>query len=764
MKSKLFLTLLSVAILFPLVVAFAPHDDPDSVFDSIANAAPAGSGGNGPFTAENIFILGHLPLDEVGGGSANVLGSDCWGWTDSQTGKEYALVCLTNATSFVDISDPTDPLFLGRLLTQTGNSAWRDVKVYDDHAFIVSDGNDDHGMQVFDLTQLRTADPNNPQVFSNSALYTGVGSSHNIAINEETGFAYIIGSNRADGGIHAVDIQNPLNPVEAGNYADAGYCHDAQVVTYAGPDPDYLGREIAICCNGRSQSDNDAVVIVDVTNKSNMTLISSNSYPEPGFCHQGWLSDDHRYFYLGDEFDEQAFGGGTRLIIFDCLDLDNPVYVGTYQGTTNAVDHNVFVRGDKIYVANYAAGMRVLQMAPTDPTNLNEIASVDTFMQDNDTDFDGAWASFPYFPSGVVIINDRQNGMFAVRVMELAITLPNGHPEEIASAGQVEFQVAVEALDGMPSSGTGTLHVDRGNGFEEFPMAEVSPNLYDAVFPATDCGSGVNYFVSVTSTNGIQECFPSDAPTTFFSSTIVDAITETFEDNFQTNQGWAVSGDAPAGQWERGVPAGDGTRGDPTVDGDESGQCYLTENGPGNTDIDDGTTVLTSPVMDAVGNGNAVSALLSYYRWYSNDVGNSPASDIFVIEISNDNGMNWVELETVGPGGNEVSGSWFQKTFAIEDFVTPTDQMRVRFTASDLGDGSVVEAAVDGIAIELIECEDDVLHGDVNMDGAINLLDVDPFITILSAGDFQAEADINKDGVVNLLDVQGFIDLLGGGG
>ena len=762
MKTKWIATLVALVVSLPLFLAFAPHDDPDAAFDSIANSAPAGTGGNGPFDTENIFVLGHLPLNELGAGQANVIGSDCWGWTDAQSGKEYGLVCLTNATCFVDISDPTDPLYLGRLPTQTGNSAWRDVKVYNDYAFIVSDGNDNHGMQVFDLTQLRTADPNNPQTYSNTAWYGGVNSSHNIAINEDTGFAYIVGSNRASGGLHAVNIQNPLAPVEVGNYSAAGYCHDVQVVTYSGPDPDYQGREIAFCCNGRTQSDNDAVVIVDVTNKNNMTSVSVNTYPQPGYCHQGWLSEDQRYFYLGDEFDEQGFGGGTRLIVFDCLDLDNPVYLGFYEGTTNAVDHNVFISGDKAYVANYAAGLRVLQIDQNDPSNLTEIASVDTFMSDNDPDFDGAWASYPYFSSGTILINDRQNGMFAVRLTELEFELPAELPELIDPSGQVEFQVSVSGFNGQPVPGTGKLHVDLGNGFEEFPMNEVSPNLYEAVFPATECGSIINYFVSATSSNGIEECIPSSAPDTFFSATSADSIATPFADNFQTNMGWSVTGDASDGMWERGVPNGDGDRGDPVTDGDGSGQCYLTGNAAGNSDIDNGTTVLTSPVMDGVGSGNAVAAFINYHRWYSNDIGNAPASDIFVIEISNDNGQNWTELETVGPDGNEVSGGWFYKSFNIADFVTPTSEMRIRFTASDLGDGSVVEAAVDGVEIMLVECDQEVLHGDVNLDGVVNLLDVGPFIDLLSTGDYQAEADVNKDGMVNLLDVQPFIDALGG--
>ena len=445
------------------------------------------------------------------------------------------------------------------------------------------------------------------------------------------------------------------------------------------------------------------------------------------------------------------------MIVWDLLDLDNPVYLGFYSGPTSAIDHNVFVKGDKIFVANYAAGMRVLQIDPTDPLNLKEIASVDTFMSDNDTDFDGCWGCFPFFPSGVVIANDRQNGLFVVRLTELEFDFPMGRPDFIDPSGQVEFQVSVSGFTGTPATGTGTLHVDMGSGFVEFPMTEVSTDLYDVVFPATDSGTSINYFVSATSANGIQECFPRDAPETFFTATSADAILKPFADNFETDQGWSVSGDAASGQWERGVPAGNGSLGDPVVDADGSGQCYLTENAPGNADVDDGSTILTSPVIDAVGSGNATSAFLSYSRWYSNDVGNAPASDTFVVEISNDNGQSWTEVETVGPAGNEVSGGWFHKMFDIADFVAPTDQMRVRFTASDLGAGSVVEAAVDGVEMILIVS---FLLGDINLDGVVDFLDITPFITTLTSSSFQAEADINKDGIVDFLDIQGFIGIL----
>ena len=748
----------------PVFLAFAPHDDPNGTPpDSSTFAAPAGIGQDGPFATSNIEVLGHLTLSEMGGGPSNIFANDCWGWTDGLTGNEYAICGLENGTSFIDVTDPTNPIYLGFVQTATGVATWRDIKVYQDHAYIVSDANGSHGVQVFDLTTLRNLDgsppANNLPVVTR---YTGVGSAHNIAINEDSGFAYVVGSGQANGGLHVVDINNPTNPVFAGNFGAAGYCHDCQVVNYIGPDNDYAGREIAFCCNGRLQSDNDALVIVDVTNKNNMSEVSSSTYPQPGYAHQGWLTEDHRYFFLGDETDEGAFGGRTRILVWDCLDLDNPVFMGVVQGPTNAVDHNLYIRGDKVFLANYSAGLRVFQLDPSDPMNLTEVAFVDTFMTDNDPDFDGAWSSYPYFESGTVIVNDRQNGMFAVRLTQIQFEYQSERPQLVNPNGTAEFQVEAVGFDGIPMSGSGVLHVDRGNGFETFPMNEITPNVYEALFPATECGSVVNYFVSATSESGIQVCDPTDAPTTFYSATSADATTLAFADNFQTNQGWTVSGDASDGQWNRGVPAGDGDRGDPLVDGDSSGQCYLTDNEAGNSDVDGGTTILTSPIMDAVGDGAAAAAFVSYYRWYSNDIGNSPAADIFVVEISNNNGQTWTELETVGPTGFEVSGEWFFKSFDISEFVEPTNQMRVRFSASDLGDGSVIEAAVDGVEILLIECPDEVLLGDVNLDGAINLLDVAPFVQLLSDGTFQAEADMNQDGVVNLLDISLFVDALAG--
>ena len=285
----------------------------------------------------------------------------------------------------------------------------------------------------------------------------------------------------------------------------------------------------------------------------------------------------------------------------------------------------------------------------------------------------------------------------------ITFEFPNGRPESVDSNGGTVFRVLIDDSGVNAASGTGMLHVDSGSGYESFPMVAIGTNEYDAIFPETPCGVVVNYYVSVESDQGESFSEPSDAPISSFNAISAVSSSTVFIDDFETNKGWTVSGDATDGQWERGVPAGAADRGDPGADGDGSGSCFLTDNVAGNSDVDGGSTILTSPSMDAsVGSGQ--DAVLAYYRWYNNAAGASPQADIFEVEISNDNGANWVPLETVGPAGSEVSGGWVKKQFLISDFVVPTSNMQVRFIASDIGDGSVVEAAVDGIEIQLIEC------------------------------------------------------------
>jgi len=332
-------------------------------------------------------------------------GNDIWGWFDVQSGKEYALVGMTNGTAFVDISDPDNPGYLGILPTRTVASVWRDIKVFEDHAFIVADGAGAHGLQVFDLTRLRGLVA--PQTFSPDAIYSDFGNAHNLAINEDTGYAYAVGTNTCAQGLHMIDISTPVNPLFAGCHS-AFDTHDTQCVDYQGPDADYLNSEICV------SSAEDRVEIADVTFKASPLTVSTTMYAELGFVHQGWLTEDHRFFLVGDELDENVFDVPTRTHIIDISDLDAPVYVFAYEAPTASIDHNLYVLGNRVFEANYTSGLRVLEFGDLANRELTEIAFFDTYPQSDATDFSGAWSVYPFLPSGTIIVSDVTNGLFVL--------------------------------------------------------------------------------------------------------------------------------------------------------------------------------------------------------------------------------------------------------------------------------------------------------------------------------------------------------------
>ena len=388
--------------LYPLLMAFV------SVFTFAQT--PCNNGIAGSYLCNGYDLQSSFSLNELSASEGN----DSWGWTDPLDGKEYALVGLSNGTAFIDISNPTSPVYLGKLPTHTSSSTWRDIKVYENYAFVVSEANG-HGMQVFDLTRLRSV-ANPPETFTEDAHYNGFGRAHNLVINEDSGYAYGVGTNSFNGGPHFVNIQNPLNPVAAGGFSAGLYTHDAQILTYNGPDTDYTGREIFIGSN------EDNIVIADITDKANPVTISSVSYTNVYYTHQGWFTEDQRYFIVGDEIDELQVGGNTRTIIFDFNDLDAPVFHFEHFGETAAIDHNGYVVGDKYYMANYRAGMRVLDISDIANQNISEIGYFDTYTGGNSAGFDGAWNVYPYFESGNIVISDINGGFFLVKAQSLGVS------------------------------------------------------------------------------------------------------------------------------------------------------------------------------------------------------------------------------------------------------------------------------------------------------------------------------------------------------
>jgi choice-of-anchor B domain-containing protein len=398
---------------------FTEEEEYDAVTGKEIKCAEA-NGKASVFPCGDVDLLAFLPISKIGG-ERGVHLNDIWGWTDPQTNKEYALVGRINGTSFVDVTDPVNPVYLGDLPMTEGAQAnfWRDIKVYKDHAFIVADGAGKHGVQVFDLTKLRGLS-GAPKQFTEDAHYDRIFSAHNIVINEESGFAYTVGSGMGGetcgGGLHMIDIREPKNPKFAGCFADTqtgtartGYSHDAQCVTYRGPDRDYQGREICIGSNETHLS------IADVTDKASPKAVSRASYPNVGYTHQGWFTDDQRYFLVDDEGDEvSGTVPRTRTLVWDLTDLDDPILVKEFLGTTPASDHNLYVKGNLVFQSNYTAGLRILDI--TDPLNPVEVGFLDVMPDgNNEAGFNGSWSNYPYFKSGTIVVTGIEQGLFIVR-------------------------------------------------------------------------------------------------------------------------------------------------------------------------------------------------------------------------------------------------------------------------------------------------------------------------------------------------------------
>lgn len=399
-----------------------------STVASEADAIPSITGGEvrcedgkaARFDCQDVDLLAFLSVQDIGGArGANM--NDVWGWTDPETGREYVIAGRVDGTSFVDITDPVNPIYLGNLRRTEGSpgTSWRDMKVYENHVFIVSDAAGEHGVQVFDLTKLRDVQAE-PIEFEMDAHYTEISSAHNIVINEESGFAFSVGSSSGGescgGGLHIIDVRDPKNPTFAGCFSDpqtgragTGYTHDAQCVIYNGPDTRYSGNEI--CFNANET----ALSIADVTDKSATKALSRAAYPNVGYAHQGWLDDEQRYFYMNDELDEvQGSVSKTRTLIWDVSDLEDPRMVGEFLSDLPSSDHNLYVRGDLMYQSNYMAGLRIIDIS--DRENLREVASFDTApFNEPQPGFAGSWSNYPFFESGVIAVTSMGEGLFLVK-------------------------------------------------------------------------------------------------------------------------------------------------------------------------------------------------------------------------------------------------------------------------------------------------------------------------------------------------------------
>ncbi|KAN0059775.1 hypothetical protein ACQY0O_008349 [Thecaphora frezii] len=380
-----------------------------------SRAAKCTGGKAGEYPCKNVDLLDiitHTELQSLaanGGGEGN----DCWGWT--YQGREFGLVGQTDGTAFIEIDATTGAVhYLGRLPTQTVSSIWRDIKTIGNYAYIGAESRG-HGVQVFDLRRLLNV--TSAQRFKADAVFSGFGNSHNIVNSADANVIIAVGQGTCGGGPHFIDVSNPLAPKNLGCYGTE-YTHDAQCVRYSGPDAAYRGKEICFAYN------EDNLTILDVTDKRGVKLVSRTPYQGSAYTHQGWLTDaTQTYLVLDDELDEQkktvtAADGHTRTYLWNISKLSKPVLEGVYRSPVTSIDHNQYVHNGYSYQANYASGLRIVDVSQVSKggglASMKEAGFFDVRPEDDVVDFYGAWTAYR-FESGKVLVNSIERGAFVVK-------------------------------------------------------------------------------------------------------------------------------------------------------------------------------------------------------------------------------------------------------------------------------------------------------------------------------------------------------------
>lgn len=395
----------------------------------------------------DIEMLGQVPLNQMS--LSPSAGSDIWGFTDG-SGREYAIMGTQNGTVFFDLSNPTQPREIGSVAG--ASSIWRDIKtfVYDDsadsfsaYAFITTESA--QGIQIVDLSNV-------PESIREIPDYEGILTAHNIFIHpfSKDPFAYVLGSNLESGGVDILDISNPEGPIRVGGWHDL-YTHDF-FLHDKWADPEFDGKDIGIAFCGQVN-----ISIIDFSDKTSPRTLKTITYPNITYSHSGWVSEDGRYLFAFDEIDELAGEPNTRSIVFDLIDLDQPVKVAEWHGNTRATDHNGFVRGSYVHLSNYNRGYTVIDIS--DPTNPFEAGNYDTFPPNDSPGFNGAWGCYPFYESGIVVISDIQSGLLVFNPgTEFSFSVSTSEEMGAVCAGGSGTPVSVSVQ--VSGAYNGTFHLE----------------------------------------------------------------------------------------------------------------------------------------------------------------------------------------------------------------------------------------------------------------------------------------------------------------
>jgi len=706
--------------------------------------------------------------------------SDIWGYYDGAT--YLALQGSYSGTIFVDVTDPYNPVEVG--FVAGPNSSWRDIKTYQNYAYIVTEGAGPlAGMQIVDLS-----DPLNPTLVNTYS--TNFVTTHNIWIDPDRGHAWLVGT---DQGTRILDLSDPVNPVELGSYV-ASYVHDI-----------YVKDNIAFM----SKIFNGVHDIRDATNPPSLPLLSSWSTPD-NFTHNSWPNEDFSLLVTSDEEEP-----GGHLTVYDISNPNStPPKLSEYIPNAASLIHNAFFDdipgANRVVMSHYALGVRYVDLQrPSMPV---ELGSYDT-RSSTDSGFSGCWGVYPFDPRGYIYASDIQSGLFvfelapsggaltgivrdAATQLEIAgasvlslsdsalfstntrgefggyvdagsvvvrVTAP-GYQSKVVAAGTMTLGGGVDTeIDLLPLP-TATITGTAVSSTDQVPIQGAVVSVIDTTQSATTDASGAftindvaigQRVVSVDSTG-----FAGDETTVELYTGEVENVAFTLapalNDDLETDTGWTVdpADTAITGNWVRNDPNG-------TADGSVNPEddhtpppgvkAYFTGQGiagertnPEIQDVDGGTTRLLSPVVDLSGQANAT---FCYHRWFSNNAG-ALSGGTMRVEVSDDAGSTWTTVELLNTNANH----WIGVEIQLSDYISINDQFQARFSCEaivDMDQQRILECAIDDIEM-LQECRARAVPGgtDSDFDGWLDPCDPCPFDPV---------DDIDADGLCGDVDNAPFV-------
>jgi choice-of-anchor B domain-containing protein len=429
----------------------------------------------GEFDCNRIDLLAHINLRTLG--NSNSRGNDIWGHVDLNDGREYALVGLTNGVSIVEVTQAETPRLVTFIPSQ--QTVWRDLKTYQyfdetrrrwmSYAYITADAAS-VGTMILDLNELplrvQQVSSEMTDTSAHNIYISNVDYSTGVALTNKKAYMHVAGSDKNGGAFNSYSLDNPTRPTAV--YKSGGtrslYSHDVSSLWIKDDRRQQCVNPLIDCDLLLDYNENE-ILLWDKTNNATPTQLSNTLYQYLSYVHSGWWTEDRKFITVHDELDEQRYSLTTRVRFFSIDNLRQPQLAGEYIGPTAAIDHNGYTRGNRYYISNYERGLVVLDIS--NPRNPTEVGFFDTYPLNNSASFNGAWGTYPFLPSGNILVSDINSGLYILRDnTQSAQGSVKFSASKISTAEGTNLQLVLQRIGGTQDAVEVSYETQAGNATE----------------------------------------------------------------------------------------------------------------------------------------------------------------------------------------------------------------------------------------------------------------------------------------------------------